>query len=614
MCAYKKSERKMEKAKSLGQYFTPKIVANFMRELIKKDTSSRVLDPCAGKGVFLEVLWERGFRNIDAYEIDSSLPNKSPVKIKYCDFLSSDEHEKFDVIISNPPYVRWKNLPKEVQRKFRTDPYWLDKINGLSDLLHAFIYLCVDKLQKNGELIFITPFFWTETLHASGLRRIMSNQGNLEVLITFNEMRIFKEVSSSVIIFKYVKKRIGKPIKVVHVWSKKKLVKHILDKVSELLQRLENGEEYITEEYFEAYTYPQFTNGRPWKPIPKQIIPSLVAIEDSCRKNAPIVTVEVDGGIKEIPLSRLLENDDLEELGVPRKLCKKTKFAGKTYYIKEEPQAKLVSFFTGREGTERKTEMVEDKLERYVRLGDVAEIGNGMVSGLDRAFRVSNVTKFTDEERRKFIPVVKAFSMKQFYFTKTTPYIFVNDVENEEELKQIYPNIWNYLVRRKSQLEKRYNYRREIPWWHWVFLRNQKLIETSEEKIFTPCKERIDIRGYARFAYVKGRGYATQDVTAIVKKQEFKESTKYLLAVLNSDIILKWLKYKGLQRGGVLEFSEKPLSRIPIRPIDWSNQQDVTLHNKIVQLVDAILRTHQTNHYKNQIEKNVMDLYGLTLV
>jgi adenine-specific DNA-methyltransferase len=601
----------MEKAKSLGQYFTPKIVADFMGKLIKKDSSSRVLDPCAGKGVFLEVLWERGFKNIDAYEIDSSLPNKSPVEIKYCDFLSSDKHEQFDVIIGNPPYVRWKNLPKEVRGKFRADPYWLDKINGLSDLLHAFIYLCVDKLKEDGELIFITPFFWTETLHASGLRRYMSSQGDLEVLITFNEMRIFKEVSSSVIIFKYVKKKTGKPIKVLHVWSKKKLMKHILDKVSELLQRLENGEEYIKEEYFEAYTYPQFTNGRPWKPIPMQILPSLVAIEDSCRKNAPLVTVEVDGRFKDVLLSRLLENDDLEELNFPKKLCKKAKFAGKTYFIVKEPQVKLVSFIQREEDTIRKKVMTKQRLERYVKLGDVAEIGNGMVSGLDRAFKVTDVTKFTDEERKKFIPVVKAFSIRQYYFTKTTPYIFVNDVQGEQELKQKYPNIWDHLIRYRTALEKRYNYHRLIPWWHWVFLRNQKLIETSEEKIFTPCKERIDIRGYARFAYVKGKAYATQDVTAIVKKREFRESTKYLLAVLNSDTILQWLKYKGLQRGGVLEFSEKPLSRIPIRLIDWSNHQDVTLHNRIVQLVDAILETRQINRYRNQIEECIKSLYGL---
>ena len=192
----------VNKVKNLGQYFTPRIVAEFMANLITKKTQAKILEPCAGKGIFLDVLWKKGFRNITAYEINSSLPNISPVEIKYCDFLQTDKHEKFDVIIGNPPYVRWRNVPLEIRKNFKEDTYWKDKINGLSDLLYAFVYLCVDKLNDRGELIFITPIFWTQTLHASNLRKYLYENGSLDVLISFNEMRIFKEVSSSIIIFK----------------------------------------------------------------------------------------------------------------------------------------------------------------------------------------------------------------------------------------------------------------------------------------------------------------------------------------------------------------------------------------------------------------------------
>lgn len=601
----------VNKVKNLGQYFTPRIVAEFMANLITKKTQAKILEPCAGKGIFLDVLWKKGFRNITAYEINSSLPNISPVEIKYCDFLQTDKHEKFDVIIGNPPYVRWRNVPLEIRKNFKEDTYWKDKINGLSDLLYAFVYLCVDKLNDRGELIFITPIFWTQTLHASNLRKYLYENGSLDVLISFNEMRIFKEVSSSIIIFKYVKRKTDKPIKIVHVWSKRELTVKILEKVKELLQRLDK-EDYIKESFFEAYLHPQFGNGKPWKPLPPKISSILSKIEESC-KYSPIITVDSNKGSLKVPISILLEREDLEEFNISPKTCKQVRFAGKVYYLYEKTRmTTLTSFIRQNKIIERFEHEIEKVPERFVRLGDIAEIGNGMVSGLDRAFKVVNSNKFSEEERKKFILVIKAKQLNQYYFTHATPYIFVNDIETEEELKKKkYPNIYNHLSRYRKMLDKRYNYGRNIPWWHWVFLRNQKLMESNYEKIFTPCKERIDKKGYVRFSYVNGPYYATQDVTVIVKKPHFREDTKYLLAILNSNIIFTWIRYKGLTRGGVVEFSEKPLSRIPIRLINWDDPAEVATHNKIVKLVEKILSAHNRGTYQEEIEKYIMRLYRI---
>ena len=475
-----------------------------------------------------------------------------------------------------------KNIPLKIRENFKKNIYWKDKINGLSDLLYAFIYLCVDKLNSRGELIFITPIFWIQTLHASNLRKYLYEKGSLEVLITFNEMRIFKEVSSSIIILKYVKEKSDKPIKIVHVWSKSNLTTEILEKVNKLLQGLDK-KDYIKEDFFEAYLHPQFGNGKPWKPVPPKIDLILSKIEESC-KYSPIIEVNSDGGSLKVPLSILLEKEDLEEFNIKSKACKRVRFGEKTYYLpKKTKVTPLFSFITQSEI--EKFECEREKVpERFIRLGDIAEIGNGMVSGLDRAFKVINPDEFSEEERKKFICVIKAKQLHQYYFTHVTPYTFVNDIETEEELKRKYSNIYNHLSKYRKMLDKRYNYGRDIPWWHWVFPRNQKLMENNYEKILTPCKERIDKKGYVRFVYVNGRYYATQDVTVIVKKPYFREDTKYLLAILNSNVIFTWIKYKGLARGGVVEFSEKPLSRIPIRLINWDDPTEVDIHYKIVKL------------------------------
>ena len=56
-----------------GQYFTPKIVADFMVELADINVNSKVLEPSCGEGVFLDLLQQKGIENVTAYEIDTDL-------------------------------------------------------------------------------------------------------------------------------------------------------------------------------------------------------------------------------------------------------------------------------------------------------------------------------------------------------------------------------------------------------------------------------------------------------------------------------------------------------------------------------------------------------------
>ena len=65
----------------LGQYFTPPDLARFMLSLTSVSTSAKVLEPCAGEGVFVQALSKAGFRHITAYEIDPALIQRN-TKIK----------------------------------------------------------------------------------------------------------------------------------------------------------------------------------------------------------------------------------------------------------------------------------------------------------------------------------------------------------------------------------------------------------------------------------------------------------------------------------------------------------------------------------------------------
>ncbi|MEM0066375.1 MAG: N-6 DNA methylase [Sulfolobales archaeon] len=517
--------------KNLGQYFTPIEVARFMCSLITKPKNAVVLEPCAGTGVFLTVLHSMGFRNIAAYEIDSTLPNYSPVKIEYMDFLTIEPVEKFDVVVGNPPYVRWRNIPKKWREVFRRSPYWSRVINGLSDLTYAFIYHSVNMLKPGGELVFITPVFWMETVHGSKLRKHLLERGHLELVVNFNEMKIFDEVSSTIVVFKYVKSRENKPIKVVRVHSKDKLTVHHLAKVQELLRKLETGVSYVREGVYEAFMSPQFRNGEPWLPVPRAVV----------KKNP------------------LLRSNPAEHSS------------------------------------------------RIVLLGEIAEIGNGMVSGLDEAFRLSRheLRDLNPAEKEHIILVYKAHTLDRFYPTSSpVPYIYVNDVESEEKLRSMFPHFYSKLLPYRTRLLARYNYGKNIPWWHWVFPRNKHLFERYVKKILVPSKERYDTRGYYRFTYVKGLYYATQDVTAVCPKPSFREGALYLLALLNSEAYQEYILHKGFTRGGVYDFSEEPLSRIPVIRVDWNSVDERRTHEDIVNLVNEIIG--ERNWRKHMGELNTL--------
>uniref|UniRef100_A0A7C4TWU8 site-specific DNA-methyltransferase (adenine-specific) n=1 Tax=Caldisericum exile TaxID=693075 RepID=A0A7C4TWU8_9BACT len=530
MIAYKKMNNR--NGKSLGQYMTPKFVAEFMSSLIGKPQSASILEPDAGEGVFLEVLYEKGFRNVKAYEIDEQMGKRSPIKITYCDFLKIPPKQSFDVVIGNPPYVRWKNIPEEWRRLFKKSEYWNKIMNGLCDLTYAFIYHAVNFLRDYGELIFICPLFWTETVHGKHLRDHLSKNGSVELLINLNEAKVFEQVSSTIIIFKYVKHVKLPRVKIIEYRSKQPVTPLVTNRISFLIKNLELHAEkpdfYIEDGSYRAYLSEQFIGGEPWHPVP--------------------------------------------------------------------PTEKIV----------RKIDTIQD----IAHIGDIAEIGNGMVSGLDAAFKLKEeeLKALNEHERGSLIYVYKAKTLERFFpSSKPIPYIFTNHIASERDLEQFYPYFHQKLSRYKEKLRHRYNYAKDIPWWHWVFLRNKGLFERYNVKIFVPSKERYNIRGYFRFALIRDEKdkpfYATQDVTAICVKRGFRESVEYILGLLNSEPIQRWIMVKGFSRGGVYDFSEEPIRTIPIPRINWNNSNEIELHRLIAEVVREILtqkrldKTAELNNY-----------------
>lgn len=306
---------KQNKKNKFGQYFTPKVVAEFMIDMANISQNSAILEPSCGEGIFLELLQQKGFKNLTAFEIDQELAQEFDC-VKYESFISAKIENKYDLIIGNPPYIRWKNLEDELKQELSRSPIWNKYFNSLCDYLYIFILKSIELLNDKGQLIFICPEYWMNTTHSISLRNYMVQNGYFEEIYHFNETPIFDKVTVSIVIFKFIKsKEKSEKLKVAKFFANQKLT-------SETLFNLKNQIPFKDAEFL---TVSQFKENRRWLLHSDEVREELLILENNCLK---------------------------------------------------ENQNSILNLFN------------ENKQDFHT-IGDFCDIGNGLVSGLDKAFQVN---------------------------------------------------------------------------------------------------------------------------------------------------------------------------------------------------------------------------------
>lgn len=507
----------VEDKNKYGQYFTPKVVADFMVSLLDSNKEGKILEPSCGKGIFLDSLLSAGFKNIEGFEFDEDCWSDMQHKVTYGDYLlQNDMTETYDGIIGNPPYIRWKNLTNDLKNNLKKSHVWNKYCSSLSDYSTAFIAKAALDLKKDGTLVFITPEYWLYTYHSQKLRNLLLELGSVDRIYHFDEAPIFDGAIASLVVFRFKKSKklptIAWKIKSAELYTE------------ECLPHLAKG---IATDKYDKIELQSFKHNQRWTLEAEEVANRLNALEIACANKS------------------LLDSD-------------------------------------------------------FETIGDVCDIGNGMVSGLDKAFQIDEA-ELNDLEKKKSIKVAKAKQLNGVEVDETTTYIFITESITEEKFKSEYPNFYKRLHPYKTQLEKRYDYKNNSQYWNWAFLRNYNTFIRDTQKIFIPCKERIGNKSAFRFTIANSSVFPTQDVTGLVLKNETKESIYYIHAYLKLQIVTEWIKHRGVSRGGVAEFSEAPLSSIPFRAINWDSKEEKELHEKIVTL--SKLNGRNGNNYSKEIEK-----------
>lgn len=222
-----------EDKKINGAFFTPKLVTDYIVSETVKDSRQKICDPSCGCGAFLisiakfisekfnkpvvDIIEDNLFGvDIADYSVQRAkilltllaLKNQEDKKeikfnLKTSDSLSSDWvkifNTQFDIVIGNPPYVKFQDLDNDLRKKLNTD--WKTLNTGNFNLYFAFFELGIKIMKKDGVLAYITPNNYFTSLAAVPLREYLESNKLIDKILDFNHLKLFEAQTYTCITF-----------------------------------------------------------------------------------------------------------------------------------------------------------------------------------------------------------------------------------------------------------------------------------------------------------------------------------------------------------------------------------------------------------------------------
>ncbi len=202
-----------------GGYYTPDIIADFINNWAFSDTNvviRDILEPSCGDGVFLESLIRLAYTEnrrctaIELLESEAELarnktlehPNISVIQDDFYSFFENDLlNNRFDLVIGNPPYIRYQYLtPEQRETQSRILVSNGMKSNKLINSWVSFMVASVQILSNNGKIGMVIPAELLQVAYAEDLRQFLVDNLSKITVITFEEL-IFPDVQQEVVLF-----------------------------------------------------------------------------------------------------------------------------------------------------------------------------------------------------------------------------------------------------------------------------------------------------------------------------------------------------------------------------------------------------------------------------
>lgn len=222
-----------------GGFYTPNPIASFiLKWAFNGNKELDILEPSCGDGVFLEEIQKGGYQynSVTAIEFDEAEAEKSKnIGLADSEVIHSDFHDfcintkkRFDLIIGNPPYIRYQYFDKQ-QQKFAAEIF--DKANlKYSKLTNAWVSFVVGSsllLKEQGKIGFVLPAEILQVSYAQTLREFLAHFYNKINIVSFEKL-VFPDIQQEVVLLLCEKNN-----------SKTHLIEHLELRDADELQKLD---------------------------------------------------------------------------------------------------------------------------------------------------------------------------------------------------------------------------------------------------------------------------------------------------------------------------------------------------------------------------------------
>ena len=218
-----------------GGYYTPEKIAEFIVDWAIRTTTDTVLEPSCGDGSFVNAitskLQQMGTsdqaikRNVTGVELDKTEAQKASrygASIIQSDFFTYyqnciDDKKKFDVIVGNPPFIRYQNFEEEYRKiAFELMSKHGFHPNRLTNIWLPFLVLACKALKPDGRVGMVIPAELFQVDYAAEARQFLSTYFENLTLVTFKKL-VFDDIQQEVILLLGERKSHKQGIRVVEL-------------------------------------------------------------------------------------------------------------------------------------------------------------------------------------------------------------------------------------------------------------------------------------------------------------------------------------------------------------------------------------------------------------